>query len=108
MAFEQRLAVLAEDAGSTAALDEQARSLEQQALSLAELRATVVELESRPVGDPELDERLARIETQFAEQLAAKPDAGEVQSLATRLEASVASTKASQPPSRRSGCGSTR
>ena len=90
VAFEQRLAVLAEDAGSTAALDEQARSLEQQALSLAELRATVVELESRPVGDPELDERLARIETQFAEQLAAKPDAGEVQSLATRLEASVA------------------
>ena len=45
VAFEQRLAVLAEDAGSTAALDEQARSL-------AELRATVVELESRPVGDP--------------------------------------------------------
>ena len=35
VAFEQRLAVLAEDAGSTAALDEQARSL-------AELRATVV------------------------------------------------------------------
>ena len=46
-------------------------------------------LESRPVGDPELDERLARIETQFAEQLAAKPDAGEMQSLVARLEASV-------------------
>ena len=45
VAFEQRLAVLAEDAGSTAALDEQAQSL-------TELRATVVELESRPVGDP--------------------------------------------------------
>ena len=80
MAFEQRLAVLAEDAGSTAALDEQAQSL-------AELRATVVELESRPVGDPELDERLARIETQFAERLAAKPDAGQIEALAARLEA---------------------
>ena len=80
VAFEQRLAVLAEDAGSTAALDEQARSL-------AELRATVVELESRPVGDPELDERLARIETQFAERLAAKPDAGQIEALAARLEA---------------------
>ena len=80
VAFEQRLAVLAEDAGSTAALDEQARSL-------AELRATVVELESRPVGDPELDERLARIETQFAERLAAKPDADQIEALAARLEA---------------------
>ena len=79
VAFEQRLAVLAEDAGSTAALDEQARSL-------AELRATVVELESRPVGDPELDERLARIETQFAERLAAKPDADQIEALAARLE----------------------
>ncbi len=82
VAFEQRLAVLAEDAGSTAALDE-------QALSLAELRATVVELESRPVGDPELDERLARIETQFAERLAAKPDSAEIESLAARLETSA-------------------
>ena len=79
VAFEQRLAVLAEDAGSTAALEEQARSL-------GELRATVAELESRPVGDPELDDRLARIETEFAERLAAKPDADQVEALAARLE----------------------
>ena len=45
------------------------------------------ELESRPVGDPELDERLARIETQFAERLAAKPDADQIEALAARLEA---------------------
>ena len=81
VAFEQRLALLAEDAGSTAALDEQARSL-------AELRETVVELEARPVGDPELDERLARIETQFAERLAAKPDTDQLEALAARLEGS--------------------
>ena len=71
--------MLAEDDGSTAALDEQAQSL-------TELRATVVELESRPVGDPELDERLARIETQFAERLAAGPDADQIEALAARLE----------------------
>ena len=72
--------MLSEDAGSTTALDEQAQSLR-------ELRATVAELESRPVGDPELDERLARIETQFAERLAAKPDAGQIEALGARLEA---------------------
>ena len=80
VAFEQRLAVLAEDAGSTAALDEQAKSL-------AELRATVAELELRPVGDPDLDDRLARIETQFADRLAAEPDSAELEILAARLDA---------------------
>ena len=59
----------------------------------AELRATVAELESRPVGDPELDERLARIETQFAERLAAKPDAGQIEALGARLEAGRTSTR---------------
>ena len=71
-------------------------------------RATVVELEARPVGDPELDERLARIETQFAERLAAKPDADEVAALATRLEASVDEHESLATPSRSSGCDSTR
>jgi DNA repair exonuclease SbcCD ATPase subunit len=80
VAFEQRLAVLAEDAGATAALEEQARSLR-------ELRATVAELESRPVGDPELDERLARIEAEFAERLGAKPDTDQLEAVAARLAA---------------------
>ena len=61
-------------------------ALEEQARSLAELRETVVELEARPVGDPELDERLARTQTQFADGFAAKPDSDQVEALAARLE----------------------
>jgi hypothetical protein len=87
VAFEQRLAVLAEDAASTAGLDEQARTVAEQAQALDELRATVVELESRPIGDPDLDDRLARIETRFAERLAAAAGADQIDALAARLDA---------------------
>jgi len=62
--------------------------LERQSDILSELRATVAELALRPVGSPEVDARLERLEASLGEQLAA-PDAAVIETLAARIETSI-------------------
>jgi len=64
-------------------------ALEGHAASLPEIRATLQELASRPVGSPDLDARLARIETELAQPPAGTSGTAEVEKLATRLEKTV-------------------
>ena len=66
--------------------DGPAAELESQRALLAELRWAVAELQDRPTGDPGLDARLSRIETQLADLSSRAPEATDVEAIAGRLE----------------------
>lgn len=63
--------------------------LERHSALLAELKATVSDLEARPVGNTEIDERLERIEAGLADRAAMGHDTAAVETLAARLETAI-------------------
>ena len=66
--------------------DDVAADLADQRETLDDLREAVESLAARPTGSPDLDERLARIETRLDERLRTTADAAAVEALAERIE----------------------
>jgi DNA repair exonuclease SbcCD ATPase subunit len=62
-----------------------ALELDSQRALLRELESAVADLRARPAGDPALDARLGRIETQLTDISSHAPAAAEVEALASRL-----------------------
>jgi hypothetical protein len=72
--------------GELVGLEKRIEELGAERAILGELRSAVAELQDRPTGDPELDVRLGRIETQLVDLSSGAPAAAEVETLAGRLE----------------------